>query len=104
MAVPRAVLDTSALTGPGNRRALQSAASYGYYEAYWSPWIIAELHRVLTWQWYDDHGDSAASRRECSAKAKAMMGWLLPVVRCVDPAPPYPPPWASLPDADDISV
>lgn len=33
-----------------------------------------------------------------------MMAWLLPVVRCVDPSLPYPAPWASLSDVDDIPV
>ncbi len=87
--IPRAVLDTSALTGAGNRRALQRAADFA---AFWSPWVVAELHRTLTWQGYDRHGDSTASRRECSTKAKAMMAWLLPVVRCAAPSPPYPAP------------
>src|SRR5690242_19336865 len=47
----RAVLDTSALVPSRMRRELQVAAQAGLYVGYWSPWIIAELNRVLTWRW-----------------------------------------------------
>jgi hypothetical protein len=47
----RAVLDTSALVPSRVRRELQAAAQAGLYVGYWSPWIIAELNRVLTWRW-----------------------------------------------------
>ena len=46
----RAVLDTNVLVPPGLRRDLQNAAQEGAFEALWSPWIIAELNRVLTWK------------------------------------------------------
>jgi hypothetical protein len=45
---PRAVLDTSVLVPPGLRRGFQQSAVNGDFVALWSPWIIAELNRVLT--------------------------------------------------------
>lgn len=47
----RAVIDTSSLVGDTLRRDLQQAAQIGVFTAYWSPWIIAELNRVLVWRW-----------------------------------------------------
>lgn len=44
----RAVLDTSVLAPPRLRRELQVAAQADLFVGYWSPWIIAELNRVLT--------------------------------------------------------
>ena len=47
----RAVVDTSTLVSPRLRRALQQRAQLGTFEAVWSPWIVAELNRVLVWRW-----------------------------------------------------
>jgi len=44
----RAVLDTSVLVPVRLREDLQSLAQDGAFTALWSPWIISELHRVLT--------------------------------------------------------
>ncbi|HXT36076.1 MAG TPA: hypothetical protein VN837_10895, partial [Chloroflexota bacterium] len=55
----RAVIDTSVLFAPSLRAELQELAFQGMFVAVWSPWIIAELDRVLVWQWITDrtHGD-----------------------------------------------
>jgi len=45
----RAVIDTNVLVPPRLRRDLQNAAEEGMFTALWSPWIIAELNRVLPW-------------------------------------------------------
>ena len=45
----------------------------GGFTAIWTPWIIAELNRVLVWRWIKDHtnGDlSAANERRSSQSAK----------------------------------
>ncbi|HVA91841.1 MAG TPA: PIN domain-containing protein, partial [Chloroflexota bacterium] len=47
----RAVLDTSVLVPAWLRVDLQSLAQDGAFTAIWSPWIIGELHRTLTWHW-----------------------------------------------------
>jgi hypothetical protein len=102
----RAVVDTSSLVPFALRRDLQVAAHEGLFAAIWSPWIVAELNRVLTWRWIARHGDdlSAASEQACSAAAKAMMTILLPVFTLVNPLPPYPLPWAALRDQWDIPI
>src|SRR5690242_18662678 len=50
----RAVIDTSALVTHGSRQRLQEAAEDQKFTAIWSPWIVAELNRVLTWRWIKD--------------------------------------------------
>src|SRR5690242_20982237 len=81
----RAVIDTSALVPPSLRREIQQAAQYPYFTALWSPWIIAELNRVLTWRWIKDPPPgqprddlSDANERRSSEMAHRMMEWLLP--------------------------
>lgn len=117
----RAVLDTSVLVPTRRREELQSLARDGAFTAIWSPWIIAELHRVLTWRWLAHPavrvttagGDvvtacdiSSANWARCSQQAKRMMEIMLatPHWELVDPRPPYPPAWESLGDVWDEPV
>jgi predicted nucleic acid-binding protein len=102
----RAVIDTSSLVPFILRRDLLVAAHEGLFTAIWSPWIIAELNRVLTWRWIARHGDdiSPATQQACSAAAKAMMTLLLPAFTLVNPLPPYPIPWATLRDQWDLPI
>lgn len=81
----RAVIDTSSLFAPTLRRELQQLTEEGLFVGIWSPWIIAELYRVLTWRWIKDKGMSAESQRECSRQAKRMMEVLLPSFELVNP-------------------
>ncbi len=96
---------------PGLRRELQQAAQLGAFAALWSPWIIAELNRVLTWLWIKQPrpgfapGDlSAANNRDCSLAAKTMMQLLITSFELVDPRPPYPPAWPTLTDDWDHPI
>lgn len=103
----RAVVDTSSLVGYALRRDLQQAAQIGVFKAFWSPWIIAELNRVLVWRWIKDRTGndlSPANERACGASAKAMMSLLLPVFGLVAPLPPYPAPWEMLTDEWDHPI
>jgi hypothetical protein len=104
VSVPRAVLDTSALFGPARRRRLQINAALGNFDGYWSPWIIAELVRVLTWQWVARTDASLAQHRACGEACNTMMTLLLPTFRLVQPLPPYPIPWPHLADEWDIPI
>lgn len=74
--------------------------------ALWSPWIIAELHRVLTWRWIErTSGDlSLANQRACSRAAKSMMRLLLATFELVDSRPPDPVAWKELADEDDLPI
>jgi hypothetical protein len=102
----RAVLDTSALVPAVQREDLQSLAQAGFYRGIWSPWIVAELNRVLTWRWIRvSHGDlSRANERACSRAAQRMMALLFATFELVHPEPPYPPAWDSLTDVWDQPI
>jgi hypothetical protein len=102
----RAVLDTSALVPAAQREDLQSLAQAGIYRGIWSPWIIAELNRVLTWRWIRaSHGDlSRANEKACSRAVQRMMALLFATFELVHPEPPYPPAWESLTDEWDQPI
>jgi len=102
----RAVLDTSSLYSPRLRRELQQAAQLDLFVGVWSPWIIAELNRVLTWQWIEYSGGdtSRPNERRCSEAAKTMMELLLATFELVNPRPPYPPAWDKLGDEWDLPI
>jgi hypothetical protein len=102
---PRAVLDTSALVPFRLRRDLLLAVRQEAFEAVWSPWIIAELNRVLTWRWIGRHGGDLSPRNErsCAGAAKTLMA-LLPAFPLVHPLPPYPPAWDTLADVADHPI
>lgn len=99
--LPRAVLDTSALVPARLRRELQLTAQSRLFVAYWSPWIIAELNRVLTWRWIQRTPTpdlSRANERQCSEAAHTMMELLLTTFQLVETQPPYPVAWEALSD------
>jgi hypothetical protein len=83
---------------------LQQAAQLGAFVGIWSPWIIAELNRVLTWRLIAKNGTEDRSQRECSKSAQAMMEILLPSFELVPALPPYPPAWESLADQWDVPI
>jgi PIN domain-containing protein len=107
----RAVIDTSTLVSARLRRDLQQAAQLGASTAIWSPWIIAELNRVLVWRWIKNappgraaNDLSDANERRCAQAAKVMMEWLIPAFEIVNPRPPYPLAWESLADLWDHPI
>lgn len=107
----RAVVDTSALVPARLRHDLQQAAQIGAFVGIWSPWIIAELNRVLVWRWIKDAPPNRAANdltdaneRRCGMAAKTMMEWLLPSFELVAPLPPYPPAWSALSDQWDHPI
>ena len=71
----RAVLDTSTLFSAHWRRTFEQAARVGKFTAIWSPWIIAELNRVLVWRWARSEQGRSLSRQLASVptSAKTMM-------------------------------
>lgn len=98
---PKVFCDTSVLVPFQTRKILVSAAAGGEINPYWSPWILAELNRVLTWKWIvKDKG----SEKECSIQSKKMMRYMLPYFRIVDPVPPYLDGKDVIPDPDDLPV
>jgi len=119
--VIRAVVDTSVLVPARSRAELQGLAQDGAFTAIWSPWIVSELYRALTWQWIESttfnvtiaNGGivtacdlTTANWKRCGESAKRMMEILLstPNWELVDPRPPYPPAWDTLDDVWDYSI
>jgi len=117
----RAVLDTSVLVPRSTRSELREQAAIGRFTAIWSPWIIAELYRTLTWHWLvadaPRHQTTAGTtmalcdaskpnRDRCAEMANRMMALLLvtPHWELVDPRPPYPPTWSQLKDPWDRPI
>src|SRR5579884_4250082 len=103
----RAVLDTRVLVPATVRIELRNLAQAGAFTAIWSPWIIAELNRVLTWQWIDHTGHdlSQHNRNRCSEKAQIMMATLLATpFELANPLPPYPLAWETLNDQWDYPI
>jgi hypothetical protein len=107
----RAVIDTSSLVPFELRRSLQQAVQLGVFVGIWSPWIIAELNRVLVWRWIKDPPPglvrddlSRANEKRCGVAAKQMMGLLLSSFELVDPRAPYPPAWETLTDEWDHPI
>jgi len=100
----RAVCDTNVLVPYAYRRHLLEAAAFGLFCPLWSPWIIGELYRVLTWKWAQKYGTSETERRRCSVAANAMMTLVLPNWEPVDIAPPWPAVWPTLNDPYDVPI
>lgn len=98
---PTALLDASALYGPTNRRALQQAAATGLFAGFWSPWIVEELARNLTTDYYRTQTYSTGTRRTLSALSKRMMVLLIASFATVDPKPPFPDTWPTADPGDD---
>jgi hypothetical protein len=105
---PRAVIDTCVFAHLNQWISpLVDAARNGNVELIWSPVIIAETHRLLTWQWLLRHdGDlSRQSWDACSEQAKAFWRWVSPAFRVVDDRPPDEPSWTNRPrDEWDIPL
>ena len=75
---PRAVLDTSALWGRGNRSELTRALDAGRFVGLWSEWILGELYYGLAWDWAANKGATDADRREMARSAKILLRLLIP--------------------------
>lgn len=99
----RAVIDTCVFARLHDwMKPIVLAARAGHVQLYWSPFIIAEVNRLLTWQWLKHrHGDlSDGSWRACSDRAHRWFTHMTPVFRVVEDAPPPEPLWTDKP-ADD---
>ena len=97
-----AVIDTSVLISNSNREHLVTASLEGLYKAYWSPWIVAELNRVMTWNWIRNKG--LVEKAQCSRRYKDMMSLLIQGFECVDPKPPWEQAWPKMTDEDDLPI
>lgn len=85
---------------------LTDAASSGYLELYWSPLIIAESNRILTWLWLKRHGGDFSSKswEDCSKSAKQMFSRLTRVFRVIDDCPSHGELWQNPRDEWDVPI
>ncbi len=103
----RAVIDACVFPQTKNWLApLLGAAREGYVELVWSPLIIAEANRVLTWLWLKRNGGDFSERswQRCSVDAKRMFARLTPYFHVADDFPPGPDLWENPLDAWDIPI
>ncbi|MBI4492306.1 MAG: PIN domain-containing protein [Chloroflexi bacterium] len=104
----RAVIDTCVF--PHTRRWLAPLIDHarnGHVKLFWSPAIIAEANRLLTWLWLDRH-DSAltdAAWNRCSAAAHRMFARLTTVFHVSEDRPPPEALWSPRPlDEWDVPI
>jgi hypothetical protein len=97
---PRAVVD--ACVYPKMQRwliPLTRAAQDGQAELLWSPSIIMETNRVLTWLWLERNGGDFSDQawRRCSEQAHRMFAHLTTAFTVVEDRPPDEPLWGVVP-------
>lgn len=104
MATVKALLDANVLIPHRTRQTLETYARLGFYEGYWSPWIVEEMARGVTWRWIRANGTERESQDTLSRLAKMAMQHLEPTLHVVSPTLPYPAAWPALRDAGDHPV
>lgn len=82
------------------------AAQAGYLVPLWSPCIIAETSRLLTWLWMQRHPGplDTAARRAYSEYGHRWFDALSPVFSVVEDQPPPEPMWADPRDTHDAPI
>ena len=68
----------------------------------WSPWIIAETHRILTSRWIDRHFQrggkwDTAAKRQLSRDAHRWLMRIAPAFHVIEDRPPLEPLWTTPP-------
>lgn len=101
-----AVIDTCVFPRKKWLDSIRDAAQAGYLVPVWSPLIIAEVTRLLTWQWLHRHrGEQTPSTwARCSADAKAWFTLMTAVFRVAEDAPPLEDAWESPRDEWDLPL
>lgn len=86
------------------RERLHQAAVAKCFQPVWSPWIVGERYRVLTWRWENTYGisDGEYERRKKAASATMLLRG--EVEDLVNIPRPWPPPWPSLKDPSDHPI
>jgi hypothetical protein len=95
-----AVVDTNVFPHRRWIRPLLLGAQAGYVLLVWSPLIIAEVSRLLTWHWIRTKSQGSLDRRSwdrCSADFKTWFDFMTHAFRVVDDRPPPAPMWTESP-------
>jgi hypothetical protein len=85
---------------------IRDSAQAGDIVPVWSPLIVAEVTRLLTWQWLErNRGElTRASWARCSADAKRWFSLMSTVFRVAEDCPPREDAWDSPADEWDLPV
>jgi len=103
----RVLVDTNVLVQNRWLERIILDAREGYIQPLWSPLIIAEANRYLTWRWLQKQGGdlSPAAKKRCSAAAGRWFSVVTAAFQVVADRPPYPPLWTAAPhDPWDIPL
>jgi hypothetical protein len=76
-----------------------AASKNGRVMIIWSPLIISEVSRLLTWRWIKRHGDDLSewARRQCSVDLKRWYAHVAVHFHVVEDRPPLEPMWTETP-------
>lgn len=104
----RAVIDANVFGRTSTwLRDIVDAAHSGFITPIWSPSIVAEASRLLTWLWLRRHSAplTDASWRDYSVIAHRWFGHMTAVFEVVEDRPPHEALWAEAPrDLEDVAV
>ena len=102
-----AVVDTNVFPRRAWMDPIIKAVTGGTLVAIWSPLIISEVNRLLTWLWIRRHGGdlSESSRRRCSVDFKKWYESLAVHFRVIEDRPPLEAMWTNEPrDPSDAPI
>ena len=103
----RTLVDANVFARRDWMRAVHVAADEGWIEPFWSPAIIAEVVRFLTWLWIRRNGGEVSdwARRAHSAEAHQWFDSMTALFRVVEDRPPLEPAWSDVPrDPHDAPI
>ena len=94
-----AVIDANVFGRSAWIRPIVRAAEDGILIAVWSPLIISEVNRLLTWLWIRRHDNdtSESARRQCSANFKVWYANVAVHFQVVEDRPPLAEMWTDTP-------
>lgn len=94
-----AVVDTNVFARAAWYKPIVDAVEDGRLLAWWSPFIICEVNRLLTWFWIRRHGGDLrdAAWRRCSADFKTWHANVAAHLRVIEDRPPLEPMWTDDP-------
>jgi hypothetical protein len=94
-----AVVDANVFGQTTRLDPIVEAAKSGRLAIIWSPLIISEVGRLLTWHWIKQNGDdlSPGARRQCSIDLKRWYAQVAVHFHVVEDRPPLAPMWTDTP-------
>ena len=103
----RTLVDANVFARRDWMQAVRRAAEVGWIEPLWSPAIIAEVVRVLTWLWIGRNGGDVSdwARRAHPREAHQWFASMTALFRVVEDRPPLESSWSDVPrDPHDAPI